>query len=196
MKGCLILFIFIMLDFNMLYTQAKMKKKNTGKLIFITLIFYFNYFDNVGLLLFCPTMHYLPNHCNDSRKPHVILTCWDKVHCQPLTSAFSRLRNLEIDWIVSNNLPFLTVKLFKSSIWHISVSRASQLWCCALDFYCIHWQCFIQKCLILSITIKTVNSHKHSKSASLKKVIPCFLLWLKIFNLWRIECRCIPLLKY
>lgn len=171
-------FHFYNVRFLTCYILSQKEKKPLCQNSFITLIFNFNFFGNVGLLLICATKHYLPNPCNDSSKSPVSLTPWDKVHCQLLASTFCRFGNLEIDWTESNNLPLLTFKLFASTIWHLSVLRASQLWCCALDFCCIHWKYFIQKCLILCITIETVNSYKHSKSAPLKKVIPCFLLWL------------------
>lgn len=149
----------------MLYTQSKRKKKTSVKTVSLLSFLILIFFGNVGLLLICPTKRYLPNPCNDSSKSPVSLTSWDKVHCQLLASTFCRFRNLEIDWTVSNNLPLLTFKLFTSTIWHLSVLRASQLWCCSLDFCCIHWKYFIQKCLILCITIETVNSYKYSKSA-------------------------------
>ena len=52
-----------------------------------------------------------------------------------------------------NNLRLWHFK-HESNVWRSSISKASQMWYCALKLYCILWRYFIQKCLILFSLLK------------------------------------------
>ena len=52
-----------------------------------------------------------------------------------------------------NNLKLWQFK-YESKVWHSSISKASQMWYCALNLYCILWRHFIQKCLIFFSLLK------------------------------------------